>query len=181
MSKVRFGCQTSFARLYEITSGRMFGLVLRIIGERAVAEEVLQDAYVKVWNESSSFDARRGQVMSWLVAICRNGAIDQVRRTKVRPKAQATLDSIDATDPYDGLCSTAPGPADLLIQARSAREIRRCLTGLAKGPRQSLTLAFYDGLSHSEIAARLGVPLGTVKTWLRRSLQTLRPAMNGHL
>jgi RNA polymerase sigma-70 factor (ECF subfamily) len=180
MSKVGFGCRISFARLYELTKSRMFGLVLRIIRERPLAEDVLQDAYVKIWSEASSFDARRGKAISWLAAICRNGALDCIRRVAARPKAQAARDPTDVVDPYDGLSSAAPGPADLLIQARSAQAVRRCLTGLAKGPRQSLTLAFYDGLSHSEIAARLGVPLGTVKGWLRRSLMTLRPALSGH-
>lgn len=171
------GCRTSFARLYTLTSPRLFGIVLRVTADRADAEDVLQEAYVKVWNRCDQFDAQRGPAIVWLAGICHHGAIDSLRRRKPRPQASFRSASDEDDDPCDRLPSAEPQPLDLVIRARSAEAVQRGLRNLPFEQRESLVLAFHEGLSHAEIAERLGRPVGTVKTWLRRSMAQLRPVL----
>ena len=169
------GCRTSFARLYILTRRRLFGIVLRIITNRAAAEEVLQEVYLKVWNRCAQFDARKGQVIYWLASIASYSAIDNLRRLASLP--QGRFAAVDDDDPYGRLPSTELQPLELVIQARDADAVKRCLYDLSIQQREILYLAFYDGLSHTEIARRLGRPLGTVKSWLRNSYAVMRSAL----
>ena len=177
---VRAGCRPSFARLYLLTSPRLYGIVLRVNTDRADAEDVLQEVYVKVWNRCAQFDANKGSAIYWLAGICHHSAIDSLRRRQRRPQAGfRPMDDADG-DACDSLPSTEPQPLDLVIRARGAEAVQRCVRALPIEQRESLSLAFHDGLSHREIAERLGRPVGTVKTWLRRSLAQLRPVLVDH-
>ena len=176
---VRQGCMTSFARLYTLTRRRLFGIVLRINTNPSNAEEVLQEVYLKVWNRCAQFDARKGQVIYWLAGIAHYSAIDKLRRLDSLPKASFT--TVDHDDPYEGLPSAELQPLELVIQALNAEAVKRCLNDLSIEQREILYLAFYDGLSHAEIARRLGRPLGTVKSWIRLSLMVMRPALTRYV
>ena len=176
---MRQRCQASFARLYELTSPRLFSLILRINKLRSEAEEVLQETYIAVWNRCAQFNANKGKAMHWLLAIAHNLAISSLRQRSARPRFHSGLDGED-DDPYAGLCSTEAQPADLLIQNQTSRAVRDSLGQLSALHRQCFTLAFYEGLSHQQIAQRLGRPTGTVKSWLRRALMALRPALVAH-
>ena len=177
---VRGGCRPSFARLYGLTSPRLFAVVLRVNVDRADAEDVLQEVYVKVWNRCAQFDADKGSAIYWLAGICHHSAIDSLRRRQRRPQARFVPVDENGDDACDSLPSAEPQPLDLVIRARGAEAVRRCVRALPIEQRESLSLAFHDGLSHREIAERLGRPVGTVKTWLRRSLAQLRPVLLDH-
>ncbi|CAN5277029.1 sigma-70 family RNA polymerase sigma factor [soil metagenome] len=172
------GCRESFGRLYELTSARLFGVVVRLNRDRGEAEEVLQDVYVKVWFQRGQFDAGKGQAMQWLLSIAHRSAIDSLRRRACRPQlVQAVAGEND--DPYERFAAIDAGPLEACMLRRRAQAVRACLDGLPAQQRTSLTLAFYDGLSSPEIAQRLGRPLGTVKSWMHRSLDALRQPLAG--
>jgi RNA polymerase sigma-70 factor (ECF subfamily) len=182
LARTALGDRAAFARLYERTSGHLFAVVLRIQRDRALAEDLLQEVYVNVWKAAGGFDAARSQPLTWLTSIARNRAIDSLRRTNTQPMLlSVTRDDSDEDDGPDAVerhADAGPGPLDLLDAACDARELHRCIDGLAPSQRQSVALAFYDGLSHAEVAAHLKEPLGTVKSWLRRALMTLKSCLD---
>lgn len=172
--------RAAFATLYEQTSAHLLGVVLRINRDRAQAEDILQEVYVNVWRAAQSFDAAQSQPLTWLTSIARNRAIDSLRRTNTQPRLQTNFsnpssgnDSEDS-DVYDTVASDAPGPLDLLSRASDARALASCMEGLSAQQRQSVALAFFDGLSHAEVADNMRQPLGTVKSWVRRALMSLK-------
>ncbi len=173
LARSALGDRAAFERLYQATCARLFAVVLRIQRDRGLAEELLQEVYVTVWHSAGGFDAARSQPLTWLTAIARNRAIDSLRRGTVRP--DAAVDGHDA----DLVASSLPGPAELMQRAVDRRLLGDCLERLSAPQRQSIALAFYDGLTHSEISQHLREPLGTVKAWLRRSLLALRACLDG--
>jgi len=180
LARCRLGDRAAFARLYDHTSGLLFGIVLRINRDRASAEDVLQEVYVKVWRSAQSYDATQAQPLTWLTSIARNAAIDSLRRRQTQPQlVSATIDDDDDPDrnAVDSRADDAPGPLDLLSRACDAQEIGRCIERLSGIQRQSVALAFYDGLSHAEVAQHLRQPLGSVKSWLRRALMSLKDCL----
>ena len=170
------GCRTSFARLYEHTHRRIFGIVLRIVRHRAEAEEVLQEIYVKVWLHALQFDPQRGIAIHWMAAVAQRAAIDARRRASSRPREMN--DAIDETDPYGALASPDAGPAEASEQSQAQRLLYAALRALPADQQESLALAFLDGLTHPEIAAKLACPLGTIKSRVRRALMSLRPRLH---
>lgn len=182
MPRICTGCPASFKRLYALTSARLFGIVLRINPARHEAEEVLQECYIKAWRERASFNGSKGEVLQWLVAIARYGAIDSLRRRQARPALLSTLcvDKGEAGDDYAGFESAGPCPLESAMSSQVAQAVQGVFNGLPDSQRQTLALAFYEGLSHSEIALRLGTPLGTVKSVVRRALHKMRGDLNGH-
>lgn len=177
LARSGLGDRQAFARLYQLTSSHLFAVVLRIQRDRALAEELLQEVYVAVWKAAAGFDAARSQPLTWLTAIARNRAIDSLRRAAAQPLMQLRS-STDEDEPVDeGPPEERPGPLDLLQQASDARELARCMQGLSAPQRQSVALAFFDGLSHAEVAERLRQPLGTVKSWVRRALMSLKSCL----
>ena len=177
LGRAGLGDRAAFATLYERTSSHLLGVVLRIQRDRAQAEDILQEVYVNVWRAAQSFDAAQSQPLTWLSSIARNRAIDSLRRTQTQPKFRSTISSTtldEETDVYDTVASDAPGPLDLLSRASDARALSSCMQGLSAQQRQSVALAFFDGLSHAEVAERMHQPLGTVKSWVRRALITLK-------
>lgn len=170
------GDRAAFARLYELTSGHLFAVVLRIQRDRALAEDLLQDVYVSVWKAAAGFDAAQSQPLTWLTSIARNRAIDSLRRAQAQPHTvSATRDEDDdGPDAVEASPDDGPGPLELLNRATETRQLTACMEGLTAQQRQSVALAFFDGLSHAEVAEHLRQPLGTVKSWVRRALMTLK-------
>ncbi|MED5620836.1 sigma-70 family RNA polymerase sigma factor [Ideonella sp. BN130291] len=179
LSRTGLGDRGAFAELYERTSGHLFAVVLRIQRDRALAEELLQEIYVNVWKAASGFDAAQSQPLTWLTSIARNRAIDSLRRAGTQPQLVSASrdDDDDRPDDTEALADVAPGPLDLLSRASDARQITQCMEGLTPQQRQSVALAFFDGLSHAEVAEHLRQPLGTVKSWVRRALMTLKTCL----
>jgi len=179
LSRVGLGDRAAFATLYKQTAAHLMGVVVRINRDRAQAEDVLQEVYVNVWRAAGRFDAAMSQPMTWLTSVARNRAIDSLRRRQTEPQTVSTTLGTD-DDPDDMLqyqASDAPGPLELLARAGEAHALTACLGELSGEQQQSLALAFYQGLSHAEVAAHLRQPLGTVKSWLRRGLQVLKACL----
>jgi RNA polymerase sigma-70 factor (ECF subfamily) len=175
LARSGLGDRRAFAQLYEKTSAHLYAVVLRIQRDRTLAEDLLQEVYVSVWKAAAGFDAAQSQPLTWLTSIARNRAIDSLRRAQTQPQmVSATPDEDDDTDPIEATADTAAGPMDLLAQASDARQLTRCMDGLSAQQRQSVALAFFDGLSHAEVAEHLREPLGTVKSWVRRALMSLK-------
>src|SRR5882724_2299594 len=179
LGRAGLGDRKAFAELYERSSAHLFGVILRINRDRAQAEDVLQEVYVNVWKAAKSFDAAQSQPLTWLTSIARNRAIDSLRRKQSEPQTQpASLNDDEDRDVYDDVAADAPGPLALLSQASDARALSDCVEGLSAPQRHSVALAFYDGLSHAEVAQQMGQPLGTVKSWVRRALQALKSCLD---
>ena len=177
---VQGGCRTSFERLYSATSPRLFAVVMRLSRNASEAEEVLQDVYVMVWARCAQFDANKGKAIHWLAAIARNTATSSLRKRSCRPQ-NSSCAADDADDPYAGLASADHQPLEMLIRGRRSEAVRRCLATLPTEQREYLTMAFYDDLTHVEIADRLERPLGTVKGCMRRSLAMMRSRLEAQV
>ena len=178
LARTGLGDRAAFAQLYARTSGHLYAVVLRIQRDRTLAEDLLQEIYVSVWKAAASFDAGRSQPLTWLTHIARNRAIDSLRRAQSQPQIQAAPhsggDDAEDADVYDQLADESAGPLELLSRASDARALTQCMEGLNAQQRQSVALAFFDGLSHAEVAEQLRQPLGTVKSWVRRALMALK-------
>lgn len=160
--------ERALAALYDATLSRVYGLVLRIVRRAALAEEVVEDTYFQVWRQAARFDASRGRVLTWLLGMARSRAIDALRH-----EARFQHETLDDEDghPVVGDATTSD---ELLDVARGHAELHRALLLLNAQPRQLVALAFFRGLSHEEIASETALPLGTVKSQIRRALATLR-------
>jgi RNA polymerase sigma-70 factor, ECF subfamily len=182
LSRIALGDRAAFEALYRTVSAQLLGVILRIQRDRAQAEDVLQEIFVSVWRAAQGYDAARAQPMTWLTSIARNRAIDSLRRGKTEV---ATVSSIGGNDDDDGpnLVDTIPseldGPMEMLAQAAKARAVTHCIGALSAEQQQCVALAYYQGLSHSEVALHLKQPLGTVKSWVRRALISLKDCL-GH-
>lgn len=176
LARTGLGDRAAFATLYERTSAHLLGVVMRIQRDRALAEDILQEVFVNVWRAAQSFDAAQSQPLTWLTSVARNRTIDSLRRAHVQPQLKTTVNANDdeETDVYDTVADDAPGPLDLLSRASDARALAMCMEVLSPQQRQSVALAFFDGLSHAEVAESMREPLGTVKSWVRRALMSLK-------
>ena len=163
--------ERALAALYDATFARVFGLVLRIVRDAALAEEVVEDAYFQVWRQAVRFDPARGRALTWLLSMARSRAIDALRREA--RFAHEALDEDGGPEPP----SADPEPDELLELARRHADLHRALTRLGAQPRQLVSMSFFRGLSPEEIAVQMGLPLGTVKTQIRRALRVLRDAL----
>jgi RNA polymerase sigma-70 factor (ECF subfamily) len=179
LGRAGLGDRAAFAALYQKTSAHLFAVVLRITRNRAQAEDILQEVYVNVWRNASGFDAAQSQPLTWLTSIARNRAIDSLRRAQTQPQLQgAAAGDDEESDVYDTVADESAGPLDLLSRASEALAVSRCMQTLTAQQRQSIALAFYDGLSHAEVANKMREPLGTVKSWLRRALLALKACLD---
>jgi RNA polymerase sigma-70 factor, ECF subfamily len=173
VARIAAGDHHALGELYDRHARLLYSLALRIVGERADAEDVLQDTFAQAWRQASRFEAGRGTVVGWLITVTRSRAIDRLRQRRSQPAgADVDLASREVADPALGI--------DLqLVTAEEADRVRRALAALPAEQRLPLELAYYEGLSQSEIAARLGAPLGTIKTRMRQTLRRLRDALAG--
>ncbi len=163
------GDQAALGRLYDRYSRLVFGLALRITEDRGSAEEVTQDVFLQFWRRAADFDPQRGDLRSWLLTITRNRAIDRLRSRQQR-SSQAWVPLDDTA-----LLRSEPIPYSL----DTAERIAKVLAALPEPQRRVIEMAYYQGFTQSEIAARLNQPLGTVKTWTRSALKTLRESLKG--
>ncbi len=156
----------AFASLYDRYSSQFFGLLLRILHSRADAEDVLQEVFLQVWLSAADFDETRGRPLTWLVILARSRAIDRVRALSARQHTAVETQREAPQCDFSDACEDA-------IRSEQGRVIREALAALPAKQRRALLLAYFEGLSQSQIAARLGVPLGTVKTQTRSGLTKL--------
>jgi RNA polymerase sigma-70 factor, ECF subfamily len=170
----------AFELLYQRTSSVMLGVALRITRRRETAEEVLHDAFVKVWNHAKSFDPAALQPMAWLNTIVRNRALDLVTSAEATRVDSIHSNDDDDNDPLDRLIDWSDGSnsGDALDEKRAQHQLRDCMASLKATERQALSLAYHHGMSHSELADHLQKPIGTVKSWVRRGLDALRICMD---
>jgi RNA polymerase sigma-70 factor (ECF subfamily) len=171
------GDHAAFAEVYERTHAHLFGVALRILGRHNAAEDVLQEAFINIWKNAAAYraqlDGQSIQPMTWLIAIVRNKALDALRSRARRKETE-----LDETSAEQGAsASLAPSAQDLFGAALDSMRIAGCMGGLDGTHRQSLALAYYQGLTHSEIAAQMGAPLGSVKAWIRRGLDKLKACL----
>lgn len=169
---VRTGAEDrdAFRLLYDLTAAKLFGICLRICGERQAAEDVLHDVYLLVWRRAGAFEPGRASPITWLATIARNRAIDW-RRAQGSRLASRLEDAPDIADP-------APLASDGLEAAGESARLHDCLRGLEERQGQAIRTAFFDGVTYAELAVRQGVPLGTCKSWIRRGLAALKRCLD---
>jgi RNA polymerase sigma-70 factor (ECF subfamily) len=163
--------QRAFAELYRHTSGKLYAVALRILRRRDWAEEALQESFINIWNHIGEYTPAKGAPMTWMMSIVRNRSLDWLRRSPPE-HGLADYDLLVEALPHDG-----PAPEVLLGNSRAARALAECLKQLSASQRQSITLAYIYGLTHSELARHMREPVGTVKSWIRRGLAQLRPCL----
>jgi RNA polymerase sigma-70 factor (ECF subfamily) len=164
LSAIRSGDENGMAALYDRYSAVVYSVALRVLGDTGAAEDVLQDVFVQLWRNPGRFDSSRGSLGSWLAVIARHRAIDGLR--KRRPE----------TDIADVVVSVEPDLTGGAERARAMEKVRGTLGSMPSAQRQALEMAYFEGLSHSEISAKTGEPLGTIKTRIRSGLLALRKA-----
>lgn len=168
LSQVAGGNEASFSELYQHSSAKLHGVALRILRNKELAEDVLQDAFVKIWSRARDFDPVIASPMTWMAAIVRNRALDEVRRRAARPSGngdQAELEKLASDDEH---------PIVGLEREDDVKRLFRCLDELEDEKREIVKLAYLNGLSRDELAKRFARPEGTIKTWLHRSLAQLK-------
>lgn len=169
LGAVAQGDRDALAELYRATAPQLFGLALGIVRRRDLAEEALQETFVAVWRHAAGFDARRGTALAWMARILRNECFDLLsRHGRLAPLDPERAEA--APDP-------TPGPDELARAGEDAARLKRCLDELEEKARASVMLAYYEGLTFEQMAARLAAPLGTVKSWIRRSLIRLKECL----
>ncbi|MCZ4291212.1 sigma-70 family RNA polymerase sigma factor [Hoeflea alexandrii] len=169
IARTALGDRKAFSALYDQTNAKLFGVALRILKDRAQAEDAIQEVYVRIWRRAGSFRVDQASAMAWLVTIARNQAIDLIRS-----RQPATLEYDDAPDVADA----SPDPEAQALMSGEARRIDRCLGELEENKAAAVVAAYVEGLSYQELADRNAVPLNTMRTWLRRSLIKLRECLN---
>jgi RNA polymerase sigma-70 factor (ECF subfamily) len=166
MVRIRSGEQDALAELYDRYSPLVYSVALRVLADTGEAEDVLQDVFLQLWRHPASFDATRGNLGPWLAVIARHRAIDALRKRRPQTDLEDVVIAIDAE-----LESSAD-------RARASAKVRASLHAMPENQRKMLELAFFEGMTHTEIAAKTGEPLGTVKTRIRAALTALRKALN---
>jgi len=178
LARAATGDQQAFAELYDRSSSLLFTLALRILGDRDEAAEVLQEVYLEVWRKVVRYNPARGSPTAWLVTMTRSRALDRLRSRAAR--GYGMTDSIQNT-PLTDLPDGNPGPLQASADLELRALVEKALVELPEAQREALELAYYQGLSHTEIAARLNEPLGTVKTRIQLGMSKLRAALRSCL
>ena len=169
LGAVARGDEAAFERLYEATRAKLYGVLLRILGKPALAEEVMVETYLKIWKTADQFDPATASPITWLVAIARNRAIDIVRK-----RGDA---SIDEEPEVSQAASDAPAPLARREMTAELKRLLSCLGRLDPEKQRIVLLAYYSGWSRDQLANKLDIPVNTIKTWLRRSLLGIRECM----
>jgi RNA polymerase sigma-70 factor (ECF subfamily) len=161
----------AFEQIYDCHSRLVYGLVYRIVQQAGTAEEVVQDVFLQLWRNAAQYDASRGPFLPWLLTMARHRALDTLRLKSERQRRRE-----DQTEELPGVCA-APQFEKQLDEKRRAVRVRELLTSLQPQQKRAIELAYFEGLSHTEIAATLKEPLGTVKSWIRNGLMRLREGL----
>ena len=164
----------AFRSLYNATSPKLFGYALRILHKRELAEEVLQESFVSIWNSARGYQSQLAAPMTWMAAIVRNKAFDALRRSD--DTVEIDVDTFDSRI-MQALQDPAATSIEALQLSSDAKALAHCMSMLEGLQRQVIGMAFYHDLSHSEVAQRMAIPIGTVKTWIRRSLERLKSCL----
>jgi RNA polymerase sigma-70 factor, ECF subfamily len=170
LARIGAGDRAALQTVYRLTSAKLFGVCLRILGEPGEAEDALQEVFVTVWRKAGDFDPGRASPMTWLIAITRNRAIDRLRVTR----RSRRMDPIDAAA---GVADEAALAGDALEKAQEQARLHHCLEDLDDHERTALRGAFFDGNTYEELAERMSVPLGTMKSWIRRAMIKLKACL----
>lgn len=170
------GDQRAAAQLYDKYSASMFALAVRIVGEGADAEDVVLDAFTQAWNKAATYEGDRGSVLGWLTTMTRTRALDCVRSRGRRAKAVDTASRSMGDDPV-GVAGAGVSASDVVELGERADAVNSAMSVLSGQQRNAIELAFFEGLTHTEIAERLGEPLGTIKTRIRLGMQKLRDVL----
>ena len=170
IAQLPLGSQSAFDSLYLATSAKLFGVILRVLSERAEAEDVLQEVFVKIWHNAARYQSNGLSPMTWLITIARNAAIDRLRK---RQRSDAQIEG----EPEETLADTALGPEALTLQASSREQLIACMGELDETRAQAVRRAYLEGDTYADLAAHFDVPLNTMRTWLRRSLLALRECL----
>jgi len=164
------GDEQAFAKLYDLTSSRIYGMVLRVVRDAAQSAEVTQDVYLEVWRQAARFDPAKGGVLPYLLMIAHRRAVDRVRSAQAAAVRDDRYATLAEERPYDAVAEQAQTSLE-------AQRVRRVLDGLTDAQREAISLAYFGGYTHSEVAELLKLPLGTVKTRIRDGLIRLRDAL----
>ncbi|MGB3724952.1 MAG: sigma-70 family RNA polymerase sigma factor [Glaciecola sp.] len=165
LCKVAEGNQKAFETLYEKTSGQLYAIALKMLNNQALAEEATQDAFIKIWHNAGSYQSGRGTVLTWMVSIVRYRALDSIRYHNVRK--EVTLPEDIESDKQNNSKSTS-----------ELKKLESCMSELDDSHRHAIHLAYFGGLSHHEVTQHMASPLGTVKSWIRRGLQSLQRCLS---
>ncbi len=163
------GSQAALSEVYEATSAKLFGICIRILRDRGEAEDALQDIYLNVWRKAASFDAERASPITWLATLARNRAIDRLRATGSRRHEPVEL-ALNVADP-------SPGAAATLEAEETRFRLNGCMEELGGQPAAAIRTAFLEGVTYADLAGRNAVPLGTMKSWIRRGLLQLKECL----
>lgn len=166
------GDQDAFAQLYDATSARVNGLVTRLIVDRAQAEEITQEVFLEVWRTSPKFDENKGSALSWIFTMAHRRAVDRIRSAQATRRRDEVYTRESQATSYDST-------VDQVTATLDAERVRTALKTLGDNQRQALSLVYFEGRTHVEVADTLGIPLGTAKTRIRDGLLRLRTAMGG--
>jgi RNA polymerase sigma-70 factor (ECF subfamily) len=170
LARIPGGDRSALQTVYRLTSAKLFGVVLRILNERSEAEDVLQEVHLTIWRKAGDFDAARASPMTWLIAIARNRAIDRLRAGTIKSRMDPIAAATEIAD-------DKPDAERLLADRQTVERLEGCLDTLAPHERASLRGAFFDGNSYEELAQRMTVPLGTMKSWIRRAMIKLKACL----
>lgn len=170
MARLAEGDNAALEEIYRATRVKLFGICLRILGDSKEAEDALQDVYVNLWQRADRYDPTRASPIAWLAAFARNRAIDRLRTGKVRSGAVPVEEAAPLAD-------ETPLADALLVDAEQAAQIHKCLGGLDARTQGHIRAAFFEGKTYAQLAEAADVPLGTMKSWIRRGLQRLRACL----
>ncbi len=174
INQIGLGDEAAMKRLYDLTSPRLYGLALRVVRKPEWAEDVLQEAYLSVWRSAIDFRNTLSPPLAWMGLIVRSRALDLLRR-RATDRSHLTQELDEFLE--ETLEGPSPNPQDIQQNSQVAKALHQCLSGLEHKQREVVSLAYLRDLSHSELAQQLSLPLGTVKTWIRRGLDQLRHCM----
>jgi RNA polymerase sigma-70 factor (ECF subfamily) len=175
LSRIALRDAAALKTLYGLVAGRLLAVAWRVVQDRALAEDVLQEVFLTVWNQSALRTPGQSLTLAWLCVVTRNRAIDLLRKKKPETALHWQDDQGDAH--FHDVADATGSPMDQLLELEDGQRLGHCLGGLEGEPRQAVLLAFYEGLTHPQIAQRMRRPLGTVKAWTRRSLMRLKGCM----
>ena len=174
IDRIALADEKALRELYELTSSKLYGVAVRVVTNREWAEDVLQEAFINIWKIAGDYKATLSPPMAWMALVVRSRGLDFLRR-----RATSRADRMQELDDVisDTVAGDSPNPIDTALASEQARALHNCLSLLENKQREVVSLAYMRDLSHSELAQQLKLPLGTVKTWIRRGLEQLRGCM----